>query len=761
MSEQDEQFAVAMRYHQAGNLETAKKHYQELLRTNKKHFDALANLASIQVKAGELKQASALYRRALHIDQEVPELWFNFANLCQRLKDSLAAESALQKALDLNPVFPQAWFNLGNVLRDQDKLDEAEPPYLKVIALTPKFSRAYTNLGNVYRRQSRFSEALEMHLKAAALDPGNGDIRLNLANTLIDLKRLPEALGALRESLQIDPKNTSAHLRLGRVLLLNGEQQAAVIQWHELLKIDPVHTDAHMNLGTLYFQMKNNDKAVFHLRKAVQSSPERLDCAAQLGFTLTELGQLSEARQIAKRLLSRAPENVQAHMLTGFVACQEARIAEALKAFSKMRQLDPSAGNGVSNACFSSLYADFLKAEEISALHLEMSALVTKSNPALTLEPIKRSAGKRIRLGYLSPDFRSHPVGFFMQPIMENHDHTKFELFGYALHSRLDKTSTKLMAGFDHWHHCADWSDAKLVSRIRKDELDILVDLGGYTANCKMNVLAQRVAPIQATYLGYPCTTGMAEMDYIVADRHLVPGSSEFLYSENVARLDSSYFCFQARKDTLAVAPTPAVTEGHITFGSFNHLPKLSDRCIQLWARVLDATENSRLLLKALALSDAGVCRRVLERFSSAGIDPDRISLASPTKTIQEHLGLYSGIDIALDTLPYNGATTSCEALWMGVPVISLCGQLSHERMGASILHALGHPEWVSSNEQDYVKAAQALAADSAKLDHFRQSLRSEMINSPLCDASGVTRGLEQQYQTMMADIRTSVMIRF
>ena len=746
----DDLVRQAVQQQQQGNSAAARKIYESLLRQDKNHFEALANLASMTARAGDHKQARAYYKRALRVNAETPELWFNFANLCQKLEDFETAETAFRNALKLNPDLSPAWFNLGNLLRDRDQPEEAETCYRKAIELAPDFARVYMNLGNLLRKEKRLNEAVEQHQIARKLEPRNPDIYLNLANALTDLKRFSEAAASLKEGLKISPGQAKILLALGRVLMLQGEERAAIECYLKLLTKQPGDVDAHLNLGVLYFQVKENESAVAHLRQAAELAPERLDAVSQLGFTLTELGQLSEARKIAEKLVTQHAKKAQSYMLQGFVAVQQARIADGLEAFARIRELDPGAGIGVSNTCFSSLYADFLDAGQITQLHRDMSAIVVESTEARRAKVRSRKQGGRIRVGYLSPDFRSHPVGYFMQPILENHDHEAFEIFGYGIQPRIDATGKTLIAHLDQWHHCAHWSDDELERQIRADGIDILVDLGGYTANCKMNVLARRVAPVQAVYLGYPCTTGMPEMDYIIADQWLIPPGSEHLYSESPARLETSFLCFQPRPDTPEVAPLPAAGNGYVTFGSFNNLPKLSDRCVRLWSEVLKAVPKSRLALKALAFADEGTKKLVWQRFASEGMEKSRVELLGPTVPIQRFLAEYSRIDIALDPLPYNGGTTSCDALWMGVPVVSLAGRHFHQRMGCSILNALGRPQWVADDEKTYIEIAAGLAADTCRLTGIRQGLRLEMQSSPVLDAAHFTAGLERQYRQML-----------
>jgi protein O-GlcNAc transferase len=742
---------TAMQLHQQGDLVGARKHYQSLLHEDKNNFAALANLASLLAREGNNKQAQACYARALAVDDKVPSLWFNYANLLHKSEQLVEAEKAFRTALKLDATLNQAWFNLANLLRDVKQPDEAEKCYRKALDLQPDFPRAYTNLANLLRKQKRSAEAIELHQTACTLAPQNADSRLNLANALSDLKRYSEAQESLNQGLSVKPDHIGILLALGELQTRQSNYPAAAQYYQQILNIEPNNADAHLNLGLVFYQLKQNDAAVKHLRLGVKADPERLDIRSQLGFTLTELGQLSEAREIAQKLTTGDPDNTMSWMLMGFVSVQMADIAAGLDAFEKIRELDPGAGIGVTNTCFSSLYADFHSAEEVTELHRRMSAIVTDKITPEKIPLRTRATNDRIRVGYLSPDFRNHPVGFFMEPILGNHNHDDFEIFGYGLQAQADDDTGKtLIEHIDHWLLCNQLDDSQLIERIRADKLDILVDLGGYTANCKMTVLAHRVAPVQAIYLGYPSTTGMPEMDWIIGDTQLIPEKYATLYTERPARLTSSFLCFKPRPGTPDVVPTPALENGFVTFGSYNNLPKLSDRCINLWAKVLNAVPNSELILKALSFSDEGTKKQVLNRFAKAGVAPQRIKLLGPTVPITSFLAEYGRIDIALDTLPYNGGTTSCDALWMGVPVVTLAGQHFFERMGSSILTTLGRPEWVANDENRYVEIAVELAADFTSLASLRGGLRNQMQQSPLCDAQEFTRELESLYRDML-----------
>jgi len=741
----------ALRLHQQGDVAGAKRAYEAVLTSNPDELAALANLASLLARSGDPARALNYYRRALAVDDQVAALWFNYGNLCARQGDQECAEQAFRRAVELEPQLHSAWFNLGNLLRDTQRLEAAESCYRKTLALQPLLARAHTNLGNLLRKLERAGEAVECHQRARQLEPENPDICLNLGNAYKDLRHFAAAEASYQEGLWIQADHAGLLLAAGDMHLYHSRDEQALACWQRCIQAHPDNGDAYLKCGLLLYQAKQNEAAVRYLRKAVAAEPERADLLAKLGFTLTELGALEEAGSIARQLIARAPDHPETWMLNGFIQVQSANIREGLNAFERLLKIDPGAGTGISNRCFSSLYADFLSAEEVSALHRKLSKRITDVVQAHSLPLRRRQPGERIRVGYLSPDFRSHPVGFFMEPVLEQHDHEAFEIIAYALQSRVgDDLGQHLLDCCDHQRLCGDLNDQQLTERIRADDLDILVDLGGYTANCRMTVLARRVAPVQALYLGYPGTTGMAEMDWIIADHRLIPAAAEALYSERPARLPHSFLCFKPRPDTPDVAPLPALENGHITFGSYNNLPKLSSRCLTLWAKVLLAVKDSRLVLKALAFADAGIQAKVLKRFDELGVDADRIELLGPTVPVSRFLDSYRRMDIGLDTLPYNGGTTSCDALYMGVPVISLAGRHFYERMGASILGALGRTEWLASDEQGYVRAACELASDIQRLAAVRKGLRKEMQDSPLCDASGFTRALEDRYREML-----------
>jgi predicted O-linked N-acetylglucosamine transferase (SPINDLY family) len=409
----------------------------------------------------------------------------------------------------------------------------------------------------------------------------------------------------------------------------------------------------------------------------------------------------------------------------------------------------------IGNALFSSLYSDSLSDADILKIHGELSLrlhkLATQNQVSVRRAARNRNPGSQVRVGYLSPDLLKHPVGFFVEPILKHHDREKFEVICYSDNASTDELTKRLQNLDLTWHECSAWNDVRLDEQIRSDELDILIDLCGHTAKNRTIVLARKPAPILATYLGYPGKTERPANDWLIADHNLCPTEQQLDSHERIARLSNCFLCYQPQPDSPDVAQPPFEKNGFITFGSFNHLAKLTESTIRLWSRVLDAVPNSRLVLKALPLADKETRDLTQRRFADCGIDTTRIEPLPPTVPLSVFLAEYSRMDIALDTVPYNGGTTTCDALWMGVPVVTLPGGRFCSRMGASVLKTVGLEEFVATNADDYVRLATTLAADARRLRTLRSSLRNRVRDSLLCNSKQFTSDFEETIRTIVS----------
>jgi predicted O-linked N-acetylglucosamine transferase (SPINDLY family) len=355
---------------------------------------------------------------------------------------------------------------------------------------------------------------------------------------------------------------------------------------------------------------------------------------------------------------------------------------------------------------------------------------------------------RRIRVGYVSSDFRRHPVGFFLQPVLNSHDRAQVEVFCYSSHPQTDDLTEQLRSRADGWRTIASSDDDAAAELIRSDAIDILVDLGGHSGFNRLPTFARKPAPIQASWLGYADTTGLPNIDYLISDRFVCPEQEDGAVVEQVVRLPEAFLCYTPPEDAPPVPPLPALSRGHVTFGCFNNIAKVTPDVIRLWAEILRAVPESRLFLKTRSLGEHSVRSRYASLFAHHEVSPERVVFegASPRA---DYLAAYGRVDIALDPFPFNGGTTTLDALWMGVPVISLQGDRPVCRLGASHLSAAGCGDLVVRSPQDYLQKAVALASDVRQLSHLRAALRRQVLDSPICDSSRFTRGLEKAYRAM------------
>ncbi len=461
------------------------------------------------------------------------------------------------------------------------------------------------------------------------------------------------------------------------------------------------------------------------------------------GLRLKRDGALSEAIALFERALQLDPEDLSAQInLCGAYVDQ----GESAKAIQRLEKL--LASGATSSSLWSTLlmaynYAD-VAPERVFEGHKTFGAMLTAEACSIPDDYRRdKSPQRRLRIGYVLPTFQIYPVAHFLEPVLLAHDRSRFRIYCYSNIPLPEQTLRRILGPDDHWRDISALGVDGLATRVRNDEIDILVDLAGHTATRMLPLFARRPAPIQASYLGYPNTTGLTAVDYKITDHFADPsGSTERYYTEQLLRLPNSFLCYRPPSSP-PVNPLPAMQNGYITFGSCNNFAKVSGRCFDLWARLLKSIDHSRLVLKARALVDAAVCRRTRAEFAARGISPERLELLPWVPDLTQHLATYHRVDVALDTLPYNGTTTTFEALWMGVPVIGIIGATHHARVGHSILSNLGHDEWIAETPDQFLQLAERLISDLPQLADVRQVLRPQMQHSLLTNGAAFTRNLE------------------
>jgi predicted O-linked N-acetylglucosamine transferase (SPINDLY family)/predicted SAM-dependent methyltransferase len=558
---------------------------------------------------------------------------------------------------------------------------------------------------------------------------------------------IPGAERDYRRALERDPGYSRALYYLARLAGADRRQDEAISLFQGAVLHCPDEALYHLALGDALLDSRQFAEAVKSYEACRAILPDCTVLANNYAGALVELNRREEARAIFEEIRESFPNTSELHFNLGGIYREYGRSNDAIAAYRRALELKPGHAPTFSNYVLELNMGPELSAEEIFAEHRRFGEHFARHYSAPVAD---RAWPRRLRIGYVSPDFRNHVVSFFMEPVLAHHDHARFEIFCYDTQRQKDRVTQMLRPLADHWIDSEDLPDAQLAERIRADRIDILVDLSGHTADNRLLVFAEKPAPIQVTYLGYPNTTGLTTVDYRITDAIAdPPGESDRLNTERLVRLPGSHFCFRPGPDAPPVEPLPAASASGVTFGCFNHFAKISGAFLDTVARVLLAVPGSRFILKGRPLSIQAVARNVRERFERAGVDPARLDLRGWEPTARSHLKIYGSVDIALDSFPYSGATTTCEALWMGVPVVTFAGDRHASRMCASILTTVGLSEWIARDRDGYVALAVKLSSDLARLANMRRTMRDRVRASPLMDETGFCRKLEQCYIEM------------
>ena len=703
----------ALQHHQAGRLEDAARLYGQILRVEPDHADALHLSGVAAYQGGQYALAVSLLTRAIAADPARAEYRLNLGNALQAQGESALAISHYRDALALAPGLYAAHFNLGNALLAERSFAAAIGSYRQAELIRGDLPELYNNLGNAYLGQHQLDAAIESFNQALVRRPDYAQAHNNLGNALKEQGDLPAAAERFRHAIGLQAEYAEAYYNLANTLEALGQAEAAVAAYRQAVAIRPSYAEAHYNLGIVLQAFAAYEEAVQCYRLAIELRPQWAEPYNNLGDALANQGQL----------------------------------AAALESFEHAVRLKPEFDVARSNTLFHMNYAAGVTPQQYlrtaSDFGTRVAARAAPYTHADTSQPLAR-----LRIGFISGDLRTHPVGFFLESVVAHLDRQRFELVAYVTKPGEDAVTARIKQHFSEWHSLLGLSDAAAASKIHDDGIQILIDLAGHTADNRLPVMARKPAPVQVAWLGYFASTGVAAIDYILADDQVLPVGEESHFVETPWRLPDCYLCFTAPQDPIAVNQLPLLSNGYVTFGCFNKLSKMNDAVVALWARVLHAVPESRLVLQAKELSNTTARASTLERFAAHAIGADRIQLDGYTHRAA-YLANYHRIDIALDPFPFPGGTTTVEALWMGVPVLSRRGSRFLSHAGESLLKTAGLAEWIAAEDEDYVRRAQAYAADVTSLAELRAGLRDQLLASPLCDAPRFAANLGQALNGM------------
>jgi len=741
-------FKHAAQAYQQGQFKSAEQACIQILEQQPRHADALHLLGILCAQTERWQEAEEYVKKAIKANRKAAVFHNTLGNILQKQDKWEAAKASYQQALRLSPKLFDAQHNLGEMFRQLGDTQKAEQCFRKALKIQPNYPDALNGLGQLYRQAGDFDKALKHYQKLLQQHPNFAIAHHNLGLVHKELQQWEAALACFKHAFDIDSQYADAYVQASEMCVNLKQIQTAVVYLRHATRLQTEDFDLSFNLGNLCERYNYNEDAIEAYHHALRLQPESSKTWVNLGNVYQYSGRIKKALSCFERALLYAKDEVSDYffyMLNNNKAnalLAQGDIEHALPAYNKALNITPTRYAAHSNLLLAKHYSEHQSRADIFA-----QIQFFKQHCEIKLpDPQPFQSHQPIRLAYFSNDMRRHSVAYFMENILEHHDHKQFEIFIY-MHSVVeDEVSERLKTYADHWVNCTDFNDTQVVQHIHQQGIDILIDLGGHTGNNRINILANKPAPIQISYLGYPDTTGLDAMDYRIADRYTEPKEAQQYSTETILRLPHSYFSYRPDEQAvnLEVGTLPVLDKGYITFGSFNNYSKINSFTVELWAEVLNAIPQARLFLKAKSFNDPDIRQACLERFMAQGITEERIFIKSYASSLTEHLKLYQNVDICLDAHPYHGATTTCEALWMGIPVLSLQGATHAARVGQSLLTTVGLSEWAVETSIEFVDKAQQYANNIKYLQTLRETMRERLKQSLLMQGKEFTHNFEE-----------------
>lgn len=772
--------------HQSGDHKSAIQMIEKSLTTNPGFVDAYVNLGAAYYSDGNLVRAEENFRRASELKPDHAEAHSNLATTLSdlgRVRDAIESYMAARRA---NPSVPKFAKRLGELYLENNQPEDAAEQFEIYVQMVSDDSEVLNNLGCALEKLDRLAEAEIYYRRGHELEPKEIEITINLANVLVRRGQNDEAQkyfdiaqsasendweklmlvaigyvrrGDLTQALELFERLVEHHSEdadlannYGATLGKIGRSADAAIQFERSIAIDPESADAHNNLGAAKVAMNDRKGAILSFKEVIRLMPRNVSAHVNITVALLNEMRYDEAYMYARATIML--EEFGPHMFVN-----------ANKTFRSVCAYDDLASLGNSMDIIETMdgldfSATFLEQiaitetvseiERLKALHVKWGKQISDTAAEYPLPKLSaRARNSKVRIGFLSSDLRDHSVAKFVYPIIKDYDRDKYEIYCYTpVEYEADHIQKKIKRMVDGFRLVGNKSDSEIAQCIRDDNIDIQFELNGFTKDSKLRAMAYKPAPIQIYWLGYPYTTGLKEMDYILLDSYFRPEDDDFLV-EKPLMMPDSWVCFGGMQNVPISDQTPFERNGFITLGSLNNTYKFTPDSIAAWARVMNEVPNSRFLLVRPECSSMTMCTNLAAEFEKHGIGRDRLNFVNNKATGLSHFDFYDEIDLTLDTFPLVGGTTTCDALWMGVPVISLVGPCTHQRMGYSILNNVGAGELCAFSLEEYIEKGVMLANDPESLKQYRHGLRPTMAQSPLCDADRYV----DNFQKMLEDV--------
>lgn len=772
---------LAFDHHQAGRTREAESLYQQALSIAPGQIDALYYLGVLYLQNGVHEAAEEFLTKALRKQPKFAEGHFNLGVALQEQGKLKEAAKAFGQAIKGDKNFASAQLNLGNVYMDLEQYDRAASVFKKLIRLSPKSEQAHLNLGRASSLKGDKDTAMSAYRHALELNPSYADAHLNIGAILLERNDYEDAKTYFQQALTFDPKNAEAYNNIGVAWKRDGFIDHAFSCFARASEIKPGFADAHNNMGASLYAFGDTETAEAEVRKGIELSPdspaaycilgkilrskrkikesvEALNTAIRLapkysepyremGLTLSESNELDAAIRAYRMAIKCEPKDGIAYNNLGMCHVLKGELDKSVECFESAIEAIPAFSLAHSNKLFSLNYVPGIPHEELVREHFAYGEMwdraFDENGFANAPDP-----DRKLKIGYVSPDFRKHVVITFIEEMLKNHDRNQFELYAYAEVFNPDDVTERIKGYMDHWRYTIERNPVEIAHQIREDGIDILIDLAGHTGNNRLPVFAMKPAPVQVTWIGYPNTTGLKNMDYILMTSHFLPKGGEADFTEEVYHLPRVPITYKKPPERPDIGRSPFEANGHITFGCFNNVIKTGPAAVDAWSDILKGVPDAKLMLKAHAFRNEDTVKASKAAFETRGIDPERIFCEGPSEH-GEYLKRYSAIDLALDPFPYNGGTTTLDTLFMGVPMLSLEGSSWVARIGSGLLRIVGEESLIASSVEDYVAKAIDLAEHPERLAEMRENLHGRFMASGITDHEAQTRDVENAFRDM------------
>ena len=690
---------------EVNDLEAAELHYAKALEEAPDHLNARNNFGNLLKSQSRFEEAEQQFLKALALSPDQFVIINNLGVIYSAQDRVVEAEARFERAIELAPDYAEARLNLGQLLARLARWEQAEQQFKSVLSLRPEWAETHNDLGNLYLAQRDYPRAEASFLKALELAPQSAMFLSNYGNLLKETGRINEARTAFKQANDSEPGFADAFYNLGVLEAEYGESDAAASAYLKALEINLEYAEAHNNLGVLLKNKQEFSRSLQHLTAAQQLQPGNSEYLSNLGVWALESGNLDAAQDWFNQSIALNDKNFGAR-------------SNLLFLLNYLPDIDAD--------------ARFKAAVEFGEL---LEADVQKSEEPFGFEP-----QTVLKIGLVSADLRKHPVSYFLLGVLEELIRKygqRIEVHAFSNSLVFDDYSRAIAEVCSSWHGIRGRPDREVKNLIRSLGIEILIDLSGHTAENRLALFASRAAPVQVSWLGYFATTGLTQMDYLLTDTHSSPPGAEAYFTEELIRFPATRMCFTPPEIENSVLKAASAEAGSVTFGSFGNLAKLNEEVLQAWSRIMENVSSSRLLIKANQLDDSSIRERLMGDLTRAGVDTSRIVLDGRSELV-EYYKSYQSVDIVLDTFPFSGGTTTCDALSQGVPVVTLAGDSIVSRQGACFLANCGLDDWVADSKADYVDIATRMSADPRKLSDLRECIKSRFQDSPITDSGAL-----------------------